>query len=230
MYKGKKLLAIIPARSGSKGLKNKNILPLQGKPLIAYAIEGAQEAGVFDKVFVSTDSEEYAEIARAWGAEVPFLRPDELATDMALACDYVLHALQAYQEVGCSFDYFAILQPTSPLRTGVHIEEAVKMLIDEEKTSVVSVTASSHPANCYGHIPKDGSLEGFAPAKGGNRQGEQYLYRLNGAIYLCSCEEYRRTQNFYGPNSKAYIMGNQSSIDIDTQEDFNLVKWIMDQK
>lgn len=230
MYKGKKILAIIPARNGSKGLRDKNILPLNGKPLIAYAIDEATKTGLFDTIFVSTDSKAYADIAIVYGAEVPFLRPLPLADDGALAYDYVVHALRSYQEIGRTFDYFAILQPTSPFRTAQHIEESIHMLIDEEKKSVVSVTPSSHPSNCYARIPASGSLENFSIGKGGNRQDSEYFYRLNGAIYLCDCVSYLQTQTFYTVNSKAYIMSSDVSLDIDTLQDFEFAQWVLEQK
>ena len=118
MYRDKRFLAIIPARSGSKGVKDKNIRPLHGKPLMQYSIEAARESGIMDRIFVSTDSPRYADIARAAGAEVPFLRPADIAGDRAVATDYLVHAIETYRTLGETFDYFALLQPTSPLRTG----------------------------------------------------------------------------------------------------------------
>lgn len=227
MYRGKRILAIIPARCGSKGLPDKNIRPLCGKPLLSYAIEEARKTGLFDAVFLSTDSGEYARIGMESGAEVPFLRPEALAGDRSLACDYIIHAIESYKSLGREFDYFAVLQPTSPFRTAAHVTESIHMLIDCGKTSVISVTPSSHPANCYGYLPENECMQNFSTSRGGNRQDTPYLYRLNGAIYLCSCLSYLETQTFYGPNSKAYIMDSRASLDIDNAEDFELAEWII---
>ena len=227
MYQGKRILAIIPARSGSKGVPDKNIKPLCGKPLMAYAIEAALKSGIVDNVFVSTDSRQYADIAREFGAEVPFLRPDTLASDQSLACEYIVHTINSYYQMGDAFDYFVVLQPTSPMRTSKHIFESVQILTESNAVSVVSVCPASHPAACYGYISKDGNLEGFSVGRGINRQAADKLYHLNGAIYLCNCKHYLEHQSFYGLNSKAYIMDKVSSIDIDTQFDFDLAEWIM---
>ena len=116
-----KNIAIIPARSGSKGLKDKNIRLLNGKPLLAYSVEAALESEQFDEVMVSTDSEKYAEIAKEWGANVPFLRSAELSSDTATSKDVILDVLKRYAESGQVFDTFSLLQPTSPLRTAENI-------------------------------------------------------------------------------------------------------------
>ena len=138
MYKGKRILAIIPARSGSKGMANKNISLIENKPLIAYTIEVAKESNVFDYIFVSTDSEEYAQISRQYGAEVPFLRPIELAQDTSKAVEFEQHAITALKEIGYEFDYFVRLQPTSPLRTSDDVRNVISILIDAAKDAVVS--------------------------------------------------------------------------------------------
>jgi CMP-N,N'-diacetyllegionaminic acid synthase len=139
MYKNKKFLAIIPARGGSKGIPNKNIMAICGKPLIAYTIEAGKKSKYIDEVVVSTDSDDIKEIAQKYGAKVPFLRPDELSNDSAKSIDLVLHAIDFYKSNNISYDYVILLQPTSPLRTFMHIDEAVEKLIKYDKTSLVSV-------------------------------------------------------------------------------------------
>ena len=134
-----KNIAIIPARSGSKGLPDKNIRMINGKPLMAYSIEAALNSGCFDTVFVSTDSEKYAAIAREYGASVPFLRDETLASDTASTWAVVRQVLQEFAERGELFDSFAILQPTSPLRTKENIQEAYRLLEEKQATSVVAV-------------------------------------------------------------------------------------------
>ena len=124
MYKNKTFLAIIPARSGSKGVKDKNIKEINRKPLMAYTIEACKNSGIFDEILVSTDSVRYARIAEGFGASVPFLRPEKLASDQASSNDVILHALDEMMCIGKTFDCFMLLQPTSPLRNEIHIIES----------------------------------------------------------------------------------------------------------
>ena len=148
-------IAIITARSGSKGLPNKNILPLDGKPLIAHTIIAAKESGMFDTVMVSTDSEEYAAIAREWGAEVPFLRSEENSSDKAGSWAVVREVLDEYKKRGEEFDTLTLLQPTSPLRNAEDIRNAYKLMEEKGAHSVVSVSeALVSPLSCY-IIPPD---------------------------------------------------------------------------
>ena len=140
-----KNLAIIPARSGSKGLPDKNIKPLLGKPLMAYSIEAAIASGVFDEVMVSTDSEKYAEIAKSWGANVPFLRSKVTASDTASSWDMADEVLNNYRDkFGLTFDTFCLLQPTSPLRTAENIRAAYYLYSQKAKFAVVSVCETEH--------------------------------------------------------------------------------------
>jgi len=139
MYNGQTVLGIIPARSGSKELPHKNIRPFAGKPLMAWTILAARESGVIDEVFVSTDSAEYAAVARQYGANVPFLRPGELSGDACPVGDCAIHAISEYRSrLNRAFDYFALLQPTSPLRTAEHIADGIHVAVDGGYSSVVS--------------------------------------------------------------------------------------------
>ena len=226
MYKNKRFLAIIPARSGSKGLPNKNIKNLLGKPLIAYSIETALATGEIDDVIVSTDSMLYAEIAKRYGAEVPFLRPAELASDTSLATDYIVHALQTLKENGRTYDYFVLLQPTSPLRTVEHILSGIKMAVDEELSGVVSFSKADHPMESFHRLPVDLNLGRVAVASA-NRQDFIPYYRINGMLYISDCEVYLNTRTCYGPNSKALIIENRYAIDIDTELDFEIAEFLM---
>ena len=145
MIKGKTVLAVIPARGGSKRLPRKNCLLLQGKPLIVYSIEAAKESVYIDEVVVSTDDEEIASLARQAGASVPFLRPAELSTDEASSVDVVAHALNYYQvNEKKLFDYVVLLQPTSPLRTAAHINQALELLKEKKADAIVSVCEAEH--------------------------------------------------------------------------------------
>ena len=226
MYKGKRFLAIIPARSGSKGVPNKNIRDLLGKPLMAYSIETALATGLMDDVIVSTDSEHYAEIARQHGAEVPFLRPAELASDTSLATDYIIHVLQALKVMGRTYDYFVLLQPTSPLRTSQHILSGIKMAVEEELSGVVSFSKAEYPIESFHRLPVDLNLSGVAVTSA-NRQDFIPPYRINGMLYISDCEVYLNTRTCYGPNSKALIIDNRYAIDIDTELDFEIAEFLM---
>ena len=140
MYKNKKIIAIIPARGGSKGIPNKNIIDLCGRPLIQYSIDSAKGSKYIDKVIVSTDSEKIAEVSRKSGADVPFLRPVGISNDVAKSSDVVIHGIDFLKEnYGDEYDYVILLQPTSPLRTAKHIDKAIELCINSDSSSLVSV-------------------------------------------------------------------------------------------
>ena len=226
MYKGKRLLAIIPARSGSKGIRDKNIKELLGKPLMAYAIDAALGTGVMDDVIVSTDSERYADIARKHGADVPFLRPFELSSDTALAEGYIFHALGELDKKEMTYDFFVVLQPTSPLRTTEHIMSGIRLAVDEKLDSVVSFSIAEHPPQLCFELPEDLSLGGVTAA-GTNRQELEPLYRINGMLYVSSSEAYKKYRTWYGPSSKALIIDSRYAVDIDTELDFEFAEFLM---
>ena len=161
----------------------KNIKQLCGKPLMAYSIEAAKESGLFSEVFVSTDSEHYADIARQYGADVPFLRSESLASDTASTDDAVIEALEKFKEHRKEFDVICILQPTSPLRTAEDIKNAYQILVEKATVSVVSVCEPDHSPLWCNTIKSDGSIAGFLSRDlGKQRQELEKYYRLNGAI------------------------------------------------
>lgn len=228
MYNGKTFVAIIPARSGSKGIKDKNIKLLNGKPLMQYAIDEAFKSNIFDEIFVSTDSEEYAEIARKCGANVPFLRPNEISQDKSNANEYIIHTINEYRRLGKKFDYFVLLQPTSPLRRKDDIINAVNILTHENLDSVVSVCEAEHSPFVYNKLPEDNCLYEFVLKENNvNRQEAGRYYRINGAIYIMNCIKYLETNDFYGINSKACIMKQEHSIDIDSELDFKFAEFLI---
>lgn len=229
MFYDHRIIAIIPARSGSKGLPDKNIRILNGKPLIAYSIIQAQEAGIVDEIFLSTDSQEYANIAIQYGANVPFLRSDELASDSASTWDCVKDALKHYYTLGKEYDIFVVLQPTSPLRTARDIINAIKQLVLTNADSVVSVCEADHSPLWYNTLPENKSLKGFVRPEimAKTRQELPTFFRINGAIYAVSTSYFLRTQNIYDKNSFAYIMPRERSIDIDTLFDFYFAEYLL---
>lgn len=223
-------LAIIPARSGSKGVIDKNIRDLSGKPLMEYSIEAAIKSECFDEVMVSTDSQKYADVAMACGAKVPFLRSVENSSEYAASWDVVREVLIRYQERGMRFEMVTLLQPTSPLRTAKDIRNAYDIFKEKCASSVVSVCeVETSPLLCN-TLPTDNSLEGFIGPEiiGKRRQDFPTYYRLNGAIYMCRID-YSSDVRFelYGEGSYAYIMSQKRSVDIDTEYDFVLTEQII---
>ena len=216
-------IAIIPARSGSKGLPDKNILDLNGHPLMYYTIKAALKSGCFDTVMVSTDSEKYADIAKSCGAEVPFLRSEELSSDTAGSWDVVREVLTQYKVMGNSFDYVALMQPTSPLRNAEDIKNAFKMLSRDNVHTVVSVTEVEHPVQWCFTMPECGSMKTYAesPYNQMRRQDLETHYRENGAIYIVNASKIlNRDYNYYGDNCYGYVMPGERSMDIDSRMDF----------
>ncbi len=224
-----KSLAIIPARSGSKGIKDKNIKDLCGKPLMAYTIEAALESGEFEEVMVSTDSEKYAEIAREYGAQVPFLRSDVTSSDTASSWDMVQEVLDRYGDMGKEFDSFCLLQPTSPLRNAEDIINAYKLYRDKANLGVVSVCEAEHSPLWCGHLPENGEFIGFIDEGSmKHRQAGGKYFRLNGAIYIINTKKFKTERFFYKEGSFAYIMPQQRSVDIDTDIDFLIAETLID--
>lgn len=218
-----KNLAIIPARSGSKSLPDKNILPLCGKPLLAWSIDAALQSGMFDTVHVSTDSEKYAEIAREHGADVPFLRSAEAASDTASSWLAVTEAIENYGHMGKNFDTVTLLQPTSPLRISEDIRNTYRIMKERNAQTVVSVCETDHCPLWYNTLPEDGCMNNFLPPAEADlpRQAMQPYYQINGAIYLLTVKSLlEQGEIVYNADCYAYIMPKERSIDIDSQLDF----------
>lgn len=225
----KRNLAIIPARSGSKGLADKNIKLVNGKPLLAYTIEAAMKSKLFNEIFVSTDSEKYAKIALEWGANVPFLRSDELATDTASSLDVVKDALKRYKEMGEEFDTVAILQPTSPLRSAEDIIAGYNKMIEKDANSIIAVCEVDHSPLWSNTLPEDTSLTNFLKQEviNLNRQSLPTYYRINGALYLIKSDFLMMTDNIYSEKSYALVMPKERSVDIDNELDLKIAEIII---
>ena len=224
-----KRIAIIPARSGSKGLKDKNIKELNGKPLIAYSIEAALKSKQFDKVFVSTDSQVYANIAMKYGADASFLRSEKNSTDTAGSWDVVREVIDTFQEKGEEYDEIMLLQATSPLRNSEDIVNAVNLLKEKKGNAVVSLTECDHSPIWCNTLPADGNMDGFDKEeyKDLPRQFLPTYYRYNGAIYLVTNSELYNIDHMMEKGCYAYIMPQTRSIDIDTALDFLIAETIM---
>ena len=221
-----KKIAIIPARSGSKGLPNKNILMLLDKPLIAYSIEAAIDSGCFERVIVSTDSLEYKVIAEQYGAEV-ILRDQELASDTAtsfMVIEDVLNKVAGY-------DYFVLLQPTSPFRNAEHIQQATKQFEQQSQMNfLISVCESNKSADLIKPIDDDLSLKYFDLDFSHYRRQNSKEYTPNGAIFIGENQSYLNKKHFFGVDSLAFIMNKADSVDIDDKLDFELAICLQAQK
>lgn len=215
----RKVLALIPARGGSKGIPGKNIADLAGKPLIAWTIEAAQACAGVDAIVLSSDDPAIAEVAARFGCTVPFMRPPALATDEASSMDVVYHALAQLPE----FDVVLLLQPTSPLRTAADIEACLDLLKDAP--AVVSVRPSEdHPYLTF-EINDGGTMKPYAKPSAGQSLRRQDLpgaWCLNGAIYAADAAWLKNQRSFVSSETIAYQMPSERSIDIDTPADLRL--------
>ncbi|MCU0594939.1 MAG: acylneuraminate cytidylyltransferase family protein [Desulfobacterota bacterium] len=228
-----RVIAVITARGGSKGIPGKNIARVGGKPLIAWSIEAALSSSCLSRVLVSTDSPEIARVATAFGAEVPFLRPAELATDEAPHIAVLEHVLQWLgQESQTPPDYLMTLQPTSPLRTAVDIDRAVVIAQTHEAIAVVSVCETGHHPYLAKTITQKGMLRDFLQKEieSLRRQDLPPVYALNGAIYLNRAESIRKDRTLLPAGTYAYIMPPERSLDIDAPWDLHLADLILRDK
>lgn len=224
-------LAIIPARSGSKGLPDKNIKQLCGKPLMAYTIEAAIMSSCFDEVMVSTDSVKYADIAKQYGASVPFMRSSKTSSDTASSWDMVEEVLDSYRKIGKEFDSFCLLQPTSPLRTAEDISSAYNLYIEKASFAVVSVCEAEHSPLWCGHLPESREFVNFVHIEDiKQRQSGSKFYRLNGAIYIVNVDRFKNDKFLYQNGSYAYVMDQEKSVDIDSEIDFMYASLIVNSK
>lgn len=224
-----KNIAIIPARSGSKGLKDKNIKELNGKPLLAYSIEAAKQSEIFDVIHVSTDSLQYAQIAKMYGADVPFLRNSITSTDHASTWDAVRFVLEEYEKQGQKFDTLTVLQPTSPLRTAEDLLGAFSFFQAKHANMISSVCEMEHSPLWSNTLPDNLSMEDFEDEKIAllPRQSLPVYYRENGAIYILKTKYLLSEKNIYKNKCFAYIMEKEHSIDIDGELDFLIAQTIM---
>ena len=219
------MIAIIPARSGSKGLPNKNIMFINGKPLIAWTIEAAINAQNVDRVIVSTDSHEIASVAKEFGAEVPFLRPSSISGDKSPILEtylYVLNRLENdYLQI---YESFVALQPTSPLRSSCDIDAAIDLFKSNETNSVLSLTQLSHPLQWIMEVDDAGRIANVGGEFLPNRQDYKNFYKLNGAVYVYK-KSLIRQYRIYDDSTIGYVMPANRSIDVDSIDDFHYAEY-----
>ena len=228
MYKGHTFLAVIPARGGSKGIPKKNIQLIEGKPLIQYTIEEALKSKYIDRIIVSTDNVEIAEISKKGGAQVPFLRPKHLATDDSKVIDTIIHVIEELNRIGCSYDYVVLLQPTSPLRKHWHIDEAIEKIVNENERGLVSVSeVKDHPI-LIRRMDEQGKLRNLLHMESTiRRQDLPKYYKVNGAIYINKIDEQLNHTTSLNDNKLPYIMDQIYDLDIDTPLDLEFFKWLV---
>lgn len=221
------MIAIIPARGGSKGLPGKNIKELLDKPLIAYTIQSALKSAAITRVIVSTDSVEIAEVSKSYGAEVPFLRPEYLSSDDALAIDVYLYMIEKLEEESeQKIEEFVVLLPTCPLRTEKDIDAACNIFNEKGADSVISYTEENHPIFWHKYLNENGTLENIFPEKIDNRQNYRKSYYPNGAIYVFKVELLKKRE-YYSDCSYPYLMPINRSVDIDTIDDFLYAEFLL---
>lgn len=231
MYKGKKILGLIPARGGSKGIPGKNIRPLLGKPLIAWTINQAKNSKFIDKLVVSTDSPEIADVSHKYGAQVPFMRPKELADDDSPGFEAILHALNFLEQENEFYDVVVLLECTSPMRYEQDIDNIIKQLVDNKGVgSVVGVVkvTNEHPLWCF-KLTK-GYLAHFIPEAGAIGNLSRQLLEdafLPYSIYATWCKDYKKNKTFYQANTLPYYFRREQKVDIDDEVDFYLTECIL---
>lgn len=221
-----RVLALILARGGSKGLPGKNIKPLAGKPLLAWTIEAARQSRYVDRLVLSSDDEAIQQIARDWGCEVPFTRPAELASDTSSAADAVLHAMENLPV----HDFIVLLQPTSPLRQAEDIDRCLELCVERDAQACVSLSPAEKPPYWHCTLDETGHLSPLFPqvlANTTNRQALPPTYLPNGAVYVSRWPAFRARKTCYHDAAVGYPMPRERSIDIDTQADFDLAEKLL---
>lgn len=233
MIKNKRVLAVIPARAGSKGLPGKNIKDLLGKPLIAWTIEAALGSKYIDEIIVSTDGAEIAKISESFGANIPFLRPKEISEDTTTSIAVLEHALNFYKNsIGEEFDYVIMLEPTSPLRDAKDIDDAFDVLFNSpaEASAIVGIckTESQNPAFLV-HLVKDNLIEGYAnkDMKVLRRQDIEPVYFFEGSLYISKVRTLLDKKTFYHSATIGYEFPKWKSLEIDDGDDFIMVEALL---
>ncbi len=215
-------VAIITARGGSKRIPKKNIKEFCGKPIISYSIEAALKSRVFDEVMVSTDSEEIAEVAKKYGASIPFLRSEVTSSDFATTADVIAEVLESYNRQGKEFDYFACIYPTAPFITEKRLVEAAGLI--QEADSVISVVKYSFPPQ-RAFIIRDGIVRYQYPQYEKSRsQDLEPIYHDCGQFYMCCCKAFIKHHSLVIPNTKPYIIPEEEVQDIDTMADWEIAE------
>jgi N-acylneuraminate cytidylyltransferase/CMP-N,N'-diacetyllegionaminic acid synthase len=222
------MLCIIPARGGSKGLKNKNILPFNGKPLIYYTIQSALNSKKITKIIVITDSLKIAKISRKFGAEIPFLRPKRLSTSNSLAIDTYIYTINKLKKKNIFIKEFIVLLPTSPLRNSVDIDNAINLFKNKKADSVISMKELECPLAWSKKISENYLIKSSNKffKSNFNRQYYQKTFVPNGAIYIFNSQKLLKYKSYYFKKTYAYLMSKKKSIDINDIIDFKIAEFL----
>lgn len=225
-----RVLGIIPARGGSKGVPHKNIIDIGGKPLICYSIEAglqAKKKGLIEELVVSTDDENIAEISRKAGADVPFMRPDYLSNDTAKSVDAMIHAYNFYKDKGREFDTILLLQPTTPLRTATDIQESLNIFEEEGASSLISCFKEEYICDLVSYHKDGNRAIALNPMHngGGRRQDLPDLYVRNGAIYITTVSQMIENHRVFDDVPAIYVMPKDRSVNIDCMDDVEMLRW-----
>lgn len=227
MFGKQKILALIPARGGSKGIKDKNIILLAGKSLIAYSIEAAKNSKYIDSIVATTDSEKIAEVAKKYGARVPFLRPPELAGDTSKTIDAVLHAIKTLKSMDEDYNTLVLLQPTQPLRTTDDIDRAIELYYENGENGLVSISPVNDSPLLIRSIGADGKLVNLLSLNSTcRRQDMPNYYKVNGCIYINKIDELDKNTSF-NDNKVPFIMTKEHSVDIDEISDLWMAEYYL---
>ena len=230
MINNMRILAIVPARGGSKGIKDKNIKEIEGRPLIEYTIEAAKRCEYIDEIVVSTDSEKIAKVAKKAGAKVPFLRPDELASDTARTIDVVLFTIEQLKLIGQEYDIVVLLQPTSPLRDEDDICGAIEKYVSCNMKSLVSVSEVSESPILMRQIVDETHMEKLLNINSTiRRQDMAKYYMVNGSIYINKIEELNSDTSL-NDNVIPYVMDRSHAVDIDDYVDIEVMKYYVNKR
>lgn len=228
MISKQKVLGIIPARGGSKGLPRKNILPFANKPLIVQSINQANKSKYIDKLILSSEDQKIIDICKSYKIDIPFIRPKSLSQDETSGLDVVFHAVENMQ----GYDIVVLLQPTSPLRTFKDIDKCIEKLINRDVNACVSVVETSKSPYWMFELNEH---ENFIPVVKNTplvsiRQHLPRTFAINGAVYVAKIDWYKKTKEFINEETIAYIMPKQRSVDIDSKEDFLFAEYLFSNK
>lgn len=231
MYKNKKILAVIPARGGSKGIPSKNIFNVGGQPLIKYTIDCVKNSKYLDRAVISTDSMEIKRVAEECGGDVPFMRPTELALDTSKTIDCIVHAVNTLKEMREEYDYVMIIQNTVPLRKGWHVDESIEKIVDSNERSLVSVTEVEQHPILMRTLNEDGTLKNLLPMSSTmRRQDFPKFYKVDGAIAIQKIDEEFNLDTSINDGKLAYVMESKYSIDIDNYIDIKVIEYYLEKE
>lgn len=229
MYKNKKILCVIPARGGSKGLPGKNIKKLTGKPLIAYSIEHARGSKYIDRTIISTDSRQIANVAKQWGGEIPFLRPKSLAMDKTSTIDALLHAVSWMEEKEkFVFDVLVLLHVTTPLRNIEDVDKCIELLFKKDTDNVFSVRkAYKNPYFNMVEVKKSGKVVLVKRGEYTSRQSAPPVFDINSSIYVWWKDVLKEKKSLFPGRTRIYLMPKERSVDIDDYLDFRMAEMLL---